>query len=406
MLSSFIVSGKISANEVRKIKQWHEEDRSTLIGEMIKSVQTEVIKFPRLRDRIQNPKQLFENLKKYWIHFSYNNVFFYKNIQWKDKTYCKIKYRNKQFVSFETQPDDYENIDCLVDYFNEIPRLSARRNHKSFSPLEAWSNPDKFRRWIETRIENEQDISILEWREYLWKSSLECNAFKSTLAFSMYNSFKSKRVLDFSSGWGDRLLAAIAYNVEKYTGYDPNPRLYAGYQEMIDMFVPPTEKHRFVLCQEPFETAVLDPDEMYDFVFTSPPYYNFEIYLQPQMDESSTQSIARYPDFEQWIVNFLFCSLQKAWNQLSAKGNMVIHLADVNSAHCVEAMTLFVLGWCKNSRFDGSMASIGDSNKPRPLWIYYKTTDTTGIVDQAAQISMQTNYPEIFAYIEEKGFEI
>ena len=93
--------------------------------------------FPLLRDRLENPYELFDHLQKY-IPKIIQKPIQYKYILWKTKIYQIIKYKNQQFLSIETQKDDYMKIDRLVDYFNELPRMKARRRDKYYSPMEVW----------------------------------------------------------------------------------------------------------------------------------------------------------------------------------------------------------------------------------------------------------------------------
>jgi hypothetical protein len=331
-----------------------------------KEVSVSVSTFPLLRDRLENPYELFDNLQKYIPKITQKPIQ-YKYILWKTKMYQIIKYKNQQFLSFETQKDDYMKIDRLVDYFNELPRMKAKRRDKKYSPLEAWENKDVV---LESLIKNNQTVTLIDMREQIWKLGLECNAFKSTLAISIYKMFQAKRILDFSAGWGDRLLAAIAFGADRYLGYDPNPELQKGYNEIITVFSTNITQKKYEVKQEPFETAMLT--ETFDLILTSPPYYDFETYISNDKEEAKTQSIVKYPYFHVWMVEFLFTSIYKCWNALTPGGNMVIHLSDVYKTNYVEAMVMYILGWCEGSRFDGSIASIGDCGKPRPLWVFHK----------------------------------
>lgn len=63
---------------------------------------------------------------------------------------------------------------------------------------------------------------------------------------------------------------------------------------------------RFEIIYAPFEEAQLPPGETFDLVFTSPPFFDFEIY-----SKQPGQSVARYPKLEEWLVNFLFASVRK-----------------------------------------------------------------------------------------------
>ena len=361
------------------------------------------IPFPWIRNRIENPTELFMNLRNYIPEIS-DKPFSYKYIAWKTlDVYNLIKFQNNQYVSIKTKKDDYIKIDKLVDYFNEQPRMSACRRDKLYSPIDVWNKkPEFLDNWIQHQMKNNKPITIIGLREQIWKMGLECNAFKASLAISIYTFFNAKRVLDFSSGWGDRLLGAMAYQVERYLGYDPNPQLQHGYNEMISLFSEKideeTDKQRYEIIAEPFEQSIIH--ETFDLIFTSPPYFDFEIYISSEQIISKNQSITNYPKFNDWIIHFLFTSLHKCWQQLIMNGNMVIHLSDVYKTNYVEAMILFVVGWCQNARMDGSIASIGDCAKPRPLWIFHKTETPIIQTQIVSREKMRKYYPELFKLLE------
>ena len=367
--------------------------------EIIDNFKKGKIPFPWIRNRIENPKELFINLQEY-IPEIIDKPFTYKYIVLKIlKMNNLIKYQNHKYISIITKKNDYERIDKLVDYFNEYPRMNSCRRDKPCSPLEVWNQkPELLENWIQHQLKMNKSITIIGLREQIWKMGFECNAFKASLAISIYKFFNAKRVLDFSSGWGDRLLGAMAYNIERYLGYDPNPELQQGYNEIISLFSETKEeKQRYEIITEPFENTN-DINETFDLIFTSPPYFDFETYISSDQLISITQSIMNYPIFNDWMIHFLFTSLYKCWQYLIPNGNMVIHLSDVYKTNYVEAMILFVLGWCKNSRMDGSIASIGDCGKPRPLWIFHKikTSETKYLYRE----KMKKYYPELFRLLE------
>ena len=371
--------------------------------EIIDNFKKGKIPFPWIRNRIKNPKELFINLQNYIPEIIIDKPFTYKYIVLKTlKINNLIKYKNHKYISIITNKNDYNKIDKLVDYFNEYPRMNSCRRDKPCSPLEVWNKkPELLENWIQYQLKHNKPITIIGLREQIWKMGLECNAFKSSLAISIYKFFNAKRVLDFSSGWGDRLLGAIAYNVERYLGYDPNPQLQNGYNEMISLFSSSeTEtKKRYEIITEPFERINII-NETFDLIFTSPPYFDFETYISSDKITSITQSIMNYPIFNDWIIHFLFTSLYKCWQHLIIDGNMVIHLSDVYKTNYVEAMILFVLGWCKNSRMDGSIASIGDCAKPRPLWIFHKNEYNNNNDCYFWREKMKKYYPELFRLLE------
>jgi hypothetical protein len=61
--------------------------------------------------------------------------------------------------------------------------------------------------------------------------------FRPSAAKALYDHFNAECVLDFSSGWGDRLNGAMsAQSVKKYIGIDPNNNLYNSYNKQIEHF--------------------------------------------------------------------------------------------------------------------------------------------------------------------------
>jgi DNA modification methylase len=88
--------------------------------------------------------------------------------------------------------------------------------------------------------------------------------------------FKPKVLLDFTMGWGGRLVGACALDIDKYIGIDLNKQLRTPYKMMAKEL----NKMSHTSIELYFENAVnFDYSKLdYDMVFTSPPYYNIEIY--------------------------------------------------------------------------------------------------------------------------------
>lgn len=143
-------------------------------------------------------------------------------------------------------------------------------------------------------------------------------------------------MLDFSAGWGDRLVGAIAGDVKLYCGVDPNTGLQQGHSEIINTFAK-GNTDRFKIIYSPFQTAVLPEGVTFDLVFTSPPYFDFEIYT-----ERDGQSVKDFPYLQDWIVKFLLESIHKAWQRLDTGGHLAIHLTDFRDMKVCEVMNLFI----------------------------------------------------------------
>ena len=91
----------------------------------------------------------------------------------------------------------------------------------------------------------------------------------------MYKKYNAKKVLDFTAGWGSRMTAALAADID-YIGIDSNKSLKKGYNKIIETVKKHT-KSKVKLFFQPAETVNYSKLD-YDFVFTSPPYEYLELY--------------------------------------------------------------------------------------------------------------------------------
>ena len=120
--------------------------------------------------------------------------------------------------------------------------------------------------------------------------------FKSTTAKYLYKKYKAKSVLDPTAGWGGRMLGAWALGIN-YTGIDTNVEMIPAYTDMINFLDEQTgfDNDLFEVQKGKLEMiwqSCLDVDFSkidYDFVLTSPPYVNLEIY--EHMEEWSSDEV-------------------------------------------------------------------------------------------------------------------
>ena len=112
--------------------------------------------------------------------------------------------------------------------------------------------------------------------------------FKSTTAKYLYQKYNATSVLDPTAGWGGRMLGAWALGID-YTGIDTNTNMKSAYDSMIEVLDNKTpaifEKPNLQMIWQ----SALDVDFSkldYDFVLTSPPYVNLEIYEHMEPWES------------------------------------------------------------------------------------------------------------------------
>lgn len=149
----------------------------------------------------------------------------------------------------------------------------------------------------------------------------ESKFFRPSCAKSVIDMFGAKSVLDFSAGWGGRLLGFHASDAESYLGVDPNSKLHYPYQK-INQFCNTGKEAKF-LC---FPSEEVDYTNVnVDLVFTAPPYIDWNY------SDDETQSYNRYMSCDQWLKEYLYPSLERAWKTLDPGGRMVICLEDFYS---------------------------------------------------------------------------
>jgi tRNA1(Val) A37 N6-methylase TrmN6 len=153
--------------------------------------------------------------------------------------------------------------------------------------------------------------------------------FRPSAAKALYDHFGAKVVLDFSSGWGDRLSAAMATDtVTHYTGIDPNTVLFDGYNKQITKFGNGKDIEMYNSPAEDFLQNHGKKD--YDFVFTSPPYFIIERY-----SKDDTQSWVRYKKINDWLEKFLFKTVKLSIDKLVSGGYIAINISDVYCNHTI-----------------------------------------------------------------------
>jgi hypothetical protein len=169
----------------------------------------------------------------------------------------------------------------IVDFFTEVERLNTiGKNNMCFYDIyyNRFNLPWKY---IDNVLENyyktnRKEATIKNWKsiQQLYFSSI--TIFKPLIAIEIYNKFNPNTILDFTMGWGGRLIGACVLNIPKYIGIDLNTNLEEPYKNM-KTFMGDLSKTEIELYFEDavnFDYSKLD----YDMVLTSPPYYNIELY--------------------------------------------------------------------------------------------------------------------------------
>lgn len=212
----------------------------------------------------------------------------------------------------------------VSNQFTEPARLET--GHKQFpSAVRHWTRSDmkskkrQFLRPLWTLFDPSKGVDSKILSSAIRMAGYIPSQFKPSLAKALYDFFGAKRILDFSMGWGDRLVGFLASDAESYVGIDPNTKLHVPYGQ-IASYCGTGKSTRFICA--PAEDAELKGVKV-DFVFTSPPYFDTERYSQ-----ESTQSWKRYPKVGDWLRGFLFPTLKKCWDVLEEEGRICVNISD------------------------------------------------------------------------------
>lgn len=169
------------------------------------------------------------------------------------------------------------------DYFTFIFRLDCN-NKWGYSFYDFLYNIEYFlqKKYIQNYITvnksrcGNKHINYLYYQAYTFYGASIGN-FNIAFARAIYDKYKPKTTLDVCAGWGSRGIGALSCSVN-YIGCDTNTDLQISYKNIEETLLPmsvgpPTFKIDFT------DSSSVDFSKLtYDMVFTSPPYYNIEIY--------------------------------------------------------------------------------------------------------------------------------
>ena len=206
----------------------------------------------------------------------------------------------------------------VVDYFTMVERL-ATKGHVGIDFYTFWYNRAYYRRldYVKNMLKYYESREISEIRKWKYIFNLyfsSISIFRPVMSMEVYCKFVPKvGVLDPTMGWGGRLVGACALDLPKYIGIDSNKELDASYREMC-AFLQKTTKTKIELFFQ--DALTVDYTKLdYDMVFTSPPYYNIEVYSG--MTEKTK---------EEWNIGFYKPLFEKTWKSMRSPGYYCLNI--------------------------------------------------------------------------------
>jgi DNA modification methylase len=148
--------------------------------------------------------------------------------------------------------------------------------------------------------------------------------YRPFVARNIINHFSRRGdvVLDFSAGYGGRLLGCLTLEERTYIGIDPARKQVIGLRRMNDDL-----KTRSAVKVDIVEGCAEDVlsgmrSNFVDLIFSSPPFFNLEIY-----SDEPTQSSNRYPTYQEWRTCFLDVVIAQSRRVLRRGGIMAINVS-------------------------------------------------------------------------------
>ena len=338
-------------------------------------------------------RKMMSNLRKYNCQDRLNVPRLYKifNLSYGFKPY-ELIFLGKPTILIN-KDSDYEDWNMLSDMFNEDCRMRCKWFSAELSPMDYWNKYyDKIvnvakkqknsnRGKVGVDIKTPEGAHNLRETLYHMMKKKECTSFRPNNLVAIAQMFGSRKILDPSAGWGDRLAGAISLDLNNgldyYCGIDPNPCVHRGYNDMIKFFG--VNPKKYMLIESPFEDAKLPSRKKFDLIFTSPPYFDTEDYDPHNKNGVRNQSLTRYGSEKKWFENFLMVSLTKAWKVLESDGHMVIVINQRDRRQTyvkdmVMAVNTDIKGVFKNAYYMGVISYSNQKMKnPQPMFIWKKT---------------------------------
>jgi 16S rRNA G966 N2-methylase RsmD len=231
----------------------------------------------------------------------------------RDKSLLDVK-QNKNTIYLTKSQETYDLGEAVTDLYNERARMRANIYGKS-SP---------YKMWIRDKAKIQAAGTPEQQREYIYRNYKEATCFSPVVSKWVYDFLlpcEGGAVYDPFAGWGDRMIGAgCSSKVKSYTTTDLNEMCAVGYDKIIkDMEDFNSEIKISYKITDALEEMQKVGVQIYDLVFTSPPYFDFEQYNKEKFDVR---------DFREWLDTFYTDFIKYSFNILKVGGYFAVHVGD------------------------------------------------------------------------------
>jgi 16S rRNA G966 N2-methylase RsmD len=214
-----------------------------------------------------------------------------------------------EFDTGKTIKEDCIDFSSLGNIFlmYHFPNFWTAKAKGSYSPREIFNNEIYLKEIVREVILNDRipigRVLLRKLRRYRGNKCV--SGFMPCIAKSIYDKYcdEGSNVLDFCAGYGGRLFGASASEkVKSYHGIEINLDSFSGLHNLRhSLYVYKNIKTSInINNQDSLLGMKMFVDNTFDFCFTSPPYFDAELY-----DTDSKQSSQKYGSYGEWFDNYL-----------------------------------------------------------------------------------------------------
>lgn len=256
-----------------------------------------------------------------------------------------------QDILYKLKTEPLVNPDIISDIgVNTTPILStwiddllykAKRINNDMSPDEALQSDeclDRIFAYIKTKPKFYTGNDVNNLKSYFRNSqSSVVNAtkvanFSPIAARKVYEKYCPNfyaTILDYSCGWGARMLGCLTSPFEyKYVGIEPNSKLNERLLKFSEWVC--SSLHRENNTKLYLEGSEVFHEELVntiDLSFSSPPYFNLEIYCNEE-----SQSANENTTFKAWVEGYMIPTIQNIYKYTKDGGLHIVNLKNLSTA--------------------------------------------------------------------------
>lgn len=236
----------------------------------------------------------------------------------------------------------------LLDYLFPNLHLATTCNEKR-NMYERFYNDDILRKAIRAYLDTGKSLNNLRtlffsYARLYFDTPINFSPMRAKIIFEHYCP-KNGVIYDYSAGYGGRMMGALCSEQDfTYIAVEPNSNTYHNLKRLgnyIDQTISKRKYHIYNLCSEKFQPQA----ESIDFIFSCPPFFKKEIYC-----DEITQSINNYPEYNEWLEDYVRPTIQNCYIALKEKGVYGVDI--LNYTYCGKTYPL-IEDWIRIAEEEG-----------------------------------------------------